>query len=72
MSIRNGYVCHYSIYGSPAPGANSESTTFIPAGLIKEGPVQLRVAHHTWTGYIEPWDEIGDSRHQHKEGLQTG
>lgn len=57
--------------GSPLPGTNDESRTFIPAGLITEGGDELRVAHHIWVGSKAAWDEIGDAGQQHDEAFQT-
>ena len=58
------------VCGSPLPGANDTSRTFVPAGLISEGGERLRVAHHIWVGSKAVWDEIGDSGKQHREAFQ--
>jgi len=34
------------VCGSSLPGANDESNTFVPAGLISEGDQDLKVRHH--------------------------
>lgn len=52
--------------GSPLPGANDESRTFIPAGLIGRGGESLKVAHHIWVDSRAVWDEIGDEGKQHR------
>lgn len=58
------------ICGSPLPGANDDSRTFVPAGLLTSGAEALRVAHHVWVGSKAVWDEIGDSGRQHLEGFE--
>jgi hypothetical protein len=55
--------------GSPLPGANDESRTFVPAGLISSGDEDLRVLHHIWVDSKACWDEIGDSGQRHLEGF---
>ena len=57
------------VCGSALPGANDETRTFAPAGLISDGGEGLRVAHHVWVGSKAVWDEIGDSGKQHREGF---
>jgi hypothetical protein len=57
------------VCGSPLPGANGDSSMFVPAGLISEGGEGLRVAHHIWVESRAVWDEIGDSGKQHPEGF---
>ena len=57
------------ICGSPLPGANDESRTFVPAGLIARGGESLRVAHHVWVDSKASWDVIGDSGKQHAEAF---
>lgn len=59
------------VCGSPLPGANDESRTFVPAGLISNGGEDLRVAHHIWAGSKAVWDEIGDSGKQHREAFEA-
>jgi hypothetical protein len=44
------------VCGSPLPGANDTSQTFVPAGLISEGGEGLRIAHHIWVGSKAVWD----------------
>ena len=56
--------------GSPVPGTNSESTMFVPAGLINEGGGDLQVTHHIWVGSRAAWDEIGDSGRRHNEAFE--
>jgi hypothetical protein len=57
------------VCGSPLPGANNTSQTFVPAGLISEGGEGLRIAHHIWVDSKAVWDEIGDSGKQHREAF---
>lgn len=59
-----------SVCGSPVPGANDPSRTFVPAGLITEGGERLKVAHHIWVGSKAVWDEIGDAGKQHHEAFK--
>ena len=56
--------------GSPVPGENSTSTTFVPAGTITSGGDDLRVAHHIWVGSKAVWDDIGGSGKQHSEAFR--
>ena len=58
------------VCGSQLPGANDESTTFIPAGLISDGEDSLKVIHHIWVDSKANWDEIGDSGKQHHEAFE--
>ena len=58
--------------GSPLPGANDESTMYVPAGLLNGVDETLRVAHHIWVDSKADWDEIGDSGQQHREAFKTG
>jgi hypothetical protein len=58
------------VCGSPLPGANDDSTMFVPAGLISEGGDDLRVVHHIWVESRAVWDKIGDSGKQHPEGFR--
>jgi hypothetical protein len=58
------------ICGSPVPGENNSSTTFVPAGTITSGGDGLRVAHHIWVGSKAVWDEIGGSGKQHAEAFR--
>jgi hypothetical protein len=53
--------------GSPVPGANDASRTYVPAGLITSGGERLTVAHHLWVGSKAVWDEIGGTGAQHFE-----
>jgi hypothetical protein len=53
------------VCGSPLPGVNDKSRTFVPAGLISQGGEDLRIAHHIWVGSKAVWDEIGDAGKQH-------
>jgi len=55
--------------GSPVPGANDDTRTFVPAGLIVEGGEHLRVAHHIWVDSRAAWDELGDSGCRHPEAF---
>lgn len=55
--------------GSPLPGPDSDTHTFIPAGLLSDSNEQLRVAHHIWVGSKAAWDEIGDAGQQHPESF---
>ena len=58
------------ICGSPLPGANDESRTFVPAGPLSDGGDALRVIHHIWVDSKAGWDEIGDSGQRHAEALE--
>lgn len=57
------------VCGSSLPGANNNSQTFVPAGLISEGGESLRIAHHIWVSSKAVWDEIGDSGRQHRQAF---
>jgi hypothetical protein len=59
------------VCGSPVPGANDASRTFVPAGLISTGGEDLKVAHHIWVGSKAVWDEIGDAGKQHPEAFKA-
>ncbi len=56
--------------GSQVPGDNSESTKFVPAGLLSEGDEKLEVIHHIWVDSKARWDVIGDAGKQHREAFQ--
>lgn len=56
--------------GSPVPGANDPTRMFVPAGLIREGGENLKVAHHIWVGSKAVWDEIGDAGKRHEEAFR--
>ena len=58
------------VCGSPVPGVNDASRTFIPAGLILNGGQNLKVAHHFYVDSRSPWDEIGDAGEQHPRGFE--
>ena len=51
--------------GSQVPGHDSDSTMFVPAGLIGEGDAGLKVIHHIWVDSKAGWDEIGDGGKRH-------
>ncbi len=51
--------------GSPLPGANDATQTFIPAGLITEGDEDLKIAHHIWTDSKAAWDDLGSCGRRH-------
>ncbi len=53
--------------GSALPGANTETTVFVPAGSITGGAGELHVAHHIFVGSKASWDVIGDNGKQHLE-----
>jgi hypothetical protein len=59
------------VCGSPLPGANDKSRTFIPAGLLSSGGEHLKVAHHIWVGSKAVWDEIADAGKQHPEAFKA-
>lgn len=56
--------------GSPVPGANDETRTFVPAGLISDGDENLKVAHHIWVDSRATWDELGNSGLRHPEAFE--
>lgn len=56
--------------GSPVPGVNDETRTFVPAGLISDGGENLKVAHHIWVDSKAIWDELGESGRRHAEAFQ--
>lgn len=56
--------------GSPVPGINDESRTFVPAGLISDGGDNLAVAHHIWVDSKAAWDELGDGGRRHHEAFE--
>ncbi len=58
------------VCGSPVPGENNPSTTFVPAGTITSGGDDMRVAHHIWVGSKAVWDDIGGSGKQHMEAFR--
>jgi hypothetical protein len=66
----NWEMCFCQRCGSPVPGANDETRTFVPAGLISEGGEYLKVAHHIWVSSKATWDEIGDSGRRHPEAFE--
>ena len=49
--------------GSPLPGENSDTSIFIPAGLVDDA--SLTIAHHIWVDSKAAWDSIGDDGKQH-------
>jgi len=55
--------------GSQLPGKNDESTMFVPAGLLSDETVDLKVIHHIWVDSKAGWDEIGDAGKQHHEAF---
>nr|WP_229360357.1 GFA family protein [Ferrimonas sediminicola] len=61
-----------STCGSPLPGENDATTTYIPAGLFDTGAESLRVAHHIWVDSMAAWDEIGDGGQRHPEAFGSG
>jgi hypothetical protein len=65
----HGWFCR--VCGSPVPGANDPTRTFIPAGLIVTGGDDLKVAHHIWVGSKAVWDEIGGAGKQHPEAFKA-
>ncbi|MGI9236468.1 MAG: GFA family protein [Woeseiaceae bacterium] len=56
--------------GSPVPGVNDDTRTFVPAGLINEGGDNLKVAHHIWVDSRATWDELGDCGRRHAEAFE--
>ena len=51
--------------GSPLPASSSETTVFVPAGLLSEETGGLSVTHHIFVDSRASWDEIGDAGRQH-------
>lgn len=64
-------MCFCRTCGSPVPGVNDESRTFVPAGLISDGDENLTIAHHIWVDSRAKWDELGDSGRRHPEGYEA-
>ncbi len=56
--------------GSQLPGANSDATTFVPAGLIADEQQQLKVIHHIWVESKASWDELGASGKRHAQAYE--
>jgi hypothetical protein len=56
--------------GSRVPGHNDSSKMFIPAGLLPETDIRLKVVHHIWVGSKASWDEIGDEGKQHESAYR--
>lgn len=51
--------------GSPLPGANDDTSFFVPVGLLAGDVEDLKVSHHIWVSSKADWDEIGDEGKQH-------
>lgn len=58
-----------STCGSPLPGANDETSMYVPVGLITEGGEKLKVAHHIWVNSKANWEAIGDKGKLHPEAF---
>jgi hypothetical protein len=56
--------------GSPVPGVNDEKHTFVPAGSLRDGGENLKVAHHIWVDSKACWDEIGDCGRHHPQAFK--
>lgn len=70
--VKPGHEWHTSfcrICGSPLPGKNDNTNTYIPVGSLTSGHENLKVAHHIWVGSKASWEEIGDSGKQHAQGF---
>jgi len=57
--------------GSSVPGKNDDVRMYVPAGLLSDADLTLKVAHHIWVGSKANWDEIGDSGKQHINGFEN-
>lgn len=57
------------ICGSPLPGENDKSNTYIPVGTLTSGHEQLKVAHHLYVNSKAAWEIIGGSAIQHPDGF---
>lgn len=53
-----------STCGSALPGANDEERMYVPAGLLDDAKLPLKVAHHIFVGSKASWDEIADAAPQ--------
>lgn len=62
-------TCFCRQCGSPLPGANDDTHTFIPVGLLSSGAENLKVAHHLFVDSKPAWTKIADDGKQHREGL---
>lgn len=65
-----GWFCRTC--GSPLPGDNDPTRTYVPVGVLTEGTEALEVKHHIWVGSKAHWDVIGDAGTQHPEAFGTG
>jgi hypothetical protein len=57
--------------GSSLPGINDDSHTYVPAGLILSGDLELKVTHHLWVSSKATWEEIADSGKQHFKSFEA-
>ena len=51
--------------GSPLPGKNDESASYIPVSLLDSGYQQLQIKGHLFVDSKAPWEEIAGSAKQH-------
>jgi len=57
--------------GSPLPGKNDETTSYIPVSLLEVGQHKLNVCHHLFVGSKACWEIIGDDGEQHQENFMA-
>ena len=55
-----------AVCGSALPGRNSDSTMFVPAGLLPDEAGPLEVRHHIFVGSRAKWDHIADGGKTHE------
>ena len=56
--------------GSTLPGQNGPDSMYIPAGLLKDHSLELKVSHHIFTESKASWDIIGDRGKRHEGPFQ--
>jgi hypothetical protein len=59
-----------AVCGSPLPGANDATTTYVPVGLLTQGAGQLQIKAHIFTESMAPWFQPGDNAPQHPGHLK--
>lgn len=57
--------------GSPLPGKNDDSATYVPVGLLDSGYQDLQVKHHLFVGSKADWERISDEGVQHQANFRN-
>ena len=55
--------------GSPLPGKNDESASYIPVSLLDSGYEKLQVQHHLFVDSKAPWEVIPGHATKHKNNF---